>query len=352
MSNQKNITKSTAQLPAIPMDAGMGIFSPTHFEASQRVCMALAESSLVPKDYQGNVANCLIALDMSQRLGANVLAIMQSLYIVHGRPSWSSTFIAGAINTCGRFHPVQYEMSGEGDTRACYCRATVRETQEEVVGPTVTIKMAKAEGWFQKNGSEWQTMPELMLRYRAVTFFGRLYAPEILLGMQTDDEVIDVESSVTEDPRVVPEGKIGATRNPEAIPATTEEQPKEPEAPAKPKAKRKPKTAKPKEPAPLPPEQQPAPETTSAPDPDPETEAGAYEPEVVADCPFTDNPKAMELDGILRKNDLCWADFVYFMRSEQDYDVEKNGVPMSYATAIIRNPDPLIAGINALKNGE
>jgi hypothetical protein len=54
------------------------------------------------------------------------------------------------------------------------------------------MKMAKAEGWVSKNGSKWQTMPELMIRYRAAAFFGRLYAPEIMMGMQTMEEVIDV----------------------------------------------------------------------------------------------------------------------------------------------------------------
>jgi hypothetical protein len=52
--------------------------------------------------------------------------------------------------------------------------------------------MAKAEGWFGKNGSKWKTMPDLMLRYRAATFFGRLYCPELLMGMKVQEEVIDV----------------------------------------------------------------------------------------------------------------------------------------------------------------
>jgi hypothetical protein len=52
--------------------------------------------------------------------------------------------------------------------------------------------MAKAEGWLTKTGSKWITMPELMLKYRAAAFFGRLYAPEVLMGMQTSEEVIDI----------------------------------------------------------------------------------------------------------------------------------------------------------------
>jgi hypothetical protein len=52
--------------------------------------------------------------------------------------------------------------------------------------------MAKAEGWFAKNGSKWKTMPELMLRYRAAAFFGRLYAPDVLNGMHATEEAEDI----------------------------------------------------------------------------------------------------------------------------------------------------------------
>jgi hypothetical protein len=36
-------------------------------------------------------------------------------------------------------------------------------------------------------------MPELMIRYRAAAFWGRLYASDLLLGMQSQEEVLDVE---------------------------------------------------------------------------------------------------------------------------------------------------------------
>jgi hypothetical protein len=66
------------------------------------------------------------------------------------------------------------------------------ENKEKLEGPKVTMKMANAEGWVSKTGSKWKTMPELMLRYRASAFFGRLYAPEIMMGMQTAEEIQDV----------------------------------------------------------------------------------------------------------------------------------------------------------------
>jgi hypothetical protein len=162
------------------------------FELVQRQAKLLASSDLAPPQFKGNLANCVIALDMAQRLRANPLAIMQEIYIVHGKPSFSSKFVIAAINQCGRFEPLEFELSGEGDKRSCRAHTrAINRPDREIFGPPASIAMAKAEGWYQKNGSKWQTMPELMLHYRAATFFGRLYAPELLFGMRTKEEIYD-----------------------------------------------------------------------------------------------------------------------------------------------------------------
>lgn len=180
------------------------------FEDAQRMATALSKSSLVPKDYQGNMPNALIALEVAHRIGASPLMVMQNLYIVHGRPSWSSQFIIAAVNSCGRFKPLRFELTGEenSDERKCVAWTVEKNTElpadirtladaktrnlSILESPPVTIAIAKKESWYGKSGSKWQTMPELMLRYRAASFFGKLYAPEILMGMQTMEESEDI----------------------------------------------------------------------------------------------------------------------------------------------------------------
>jgi hypothetical protein len=132
-------------------------------------------------------------LELAQRTGAPPLAVMQHLSIVQGKPTWSAQFIIAALNACGRFTPLRFVVEGAGEQQSCFAWAEDRATGERLEGPKVTIQMAKAEGWYGKQGSKWQTMPELMLRYRAATFFGRLYAPDLLLGMQTVEEARDIE---------------------------------------------------------------------------------------------------------------------------------------------------------------
>ena len=166
------------------------------FESAQRMALALVSSNIVPEQYRGkeNIGNAIVALEMAQRIGASPLAVMQNHNIIPGRPSWSSTFIIAALNSCGRFAPIRFEVTGDGDDRSCIAWTTDK-TGERLEGPPASIAMAKAEGWYAKNGSKWKTMPELMLRYRAAAFFGRLYAPDVLNGMHATEEVEDFGSS-------------------------------------------------------------------------------------------------------------------------------------------------------------
>ncbi|KWH34177.1 hypothetical protein WL99_06160 [Burkholderia cepacia] len=221
-----------ANLPAVTPGFG----SLQSFELMQRAANLLASSTLVPAAYRkviekldkyGNVkesrenpnalANAVVALNMAQRMGADPLMVMQNLYIVEGRPSWSSQWIIAAVNGCGRFSPLRFDIKVLGaknvdyvetfwennqrqkrtisvpiTDKVCVAWAIEKETGERIESPAVSIEMAVKEGWYTKNGSKWQTMDEVMLRYRTASFFGKLYAPELLMGLTTVEEAADI----------------------------------------------------------------------------------------------------------------------------------------------------------------
>jgi len=179
------------------------VFAIANFEHSQRLAKAICSSDLVPKQYHNNIANTLIAMDISNRIGASPLMVMQNLYIVHGKPSWSSTFLIAAINNSGKFKaPLRFEITGDGDNKGCIAW-TIDNTGEKLESPKITMSMAKAEGWVDKAGSKWKTMPEVMMRYRSASFFSRLFCPEITMGMHTTEEIIDIEGTVIESRQTV-----------------------------------------------------------------------------------------------------------------------------------------------------
>lgn len=171
-----------------------GFFDLQGFELLQRVAKAFASSSLVPAQYQGNVANCMIALNLARRLNADELMVMQNLYIVHGNPGWSAKFLIACVNSCGRYESLRYEWKGQPGSDDYGCRAWTIEksTGEKLFGAWVDWKMVKAEGWNKKNGSKWLTMPDQMFIYRSAAFWQRGYAPEISMGLSTAEELADV----------------------------------------------------------------------------------------------------------------------------------------------------------------
>ena len=176
------------------------------FEMLQRQAKMFSSSSLVPKDFQGNVANCAIGINIAKRLGADPFMVLQNIDIIHGRPSFRATFLIAMVNASGRFEPLQFRMEGdEGKpSRSCVAWTKSKADGTPLEGPKITLEMAKAEGWSTKNGSKWLTMPELMLRYRAAAFFARLYAPDITLGMMTAEEAVDMGSVRDVTPAKIP----------------------------------------------------------------------------------------------------------------------------------------------------
>lgn len=191
MTNEMEQTQPRTEI--IEVDAtGTG----AAFTAQVRQARALASSDLVPQQYRGNVANVLVASELAGRIGASVMAVMQNLHIIQGKPSFSSSFLIACVNSCGRFSPMRFRADGEGDDYGVCAVATDVKTGEECVGPRVTWKMVKAEKWNAKNGSKWLTMPDVMFNYRAAAFWARLYAPELSLGMHTTDEHEDIAANV------------------------------------------------------------------------------------------------------------------------------------------------------------
>lgn len=228
----------------VPLGVTAGFQSAEGFNLLQRMATMFSSSTLVPQQFQGkqNFSNCVIALNMAQRLGADPLMVMQNLYVVYGTPSWSSKFMIAMFNQCGRYESIHYEETGEKgtDTQGVIAWAKEKSTGEILKGPEVTIKIAKEEGWYAKNGSKWKTMSDQMLRYRAAAWFIRTTAPELSMGLQTVDEVTDTIDVTPRNAVEKPVEEIRRNANAEELVPQLEEQQEIPHAP---------KAVAPKEPA-------------------------------------------------------------------------------------------------------
>lgn len=186
MENEITALTGIEQTAAVPI---RGNFIDS-FRQSYKLATILARSSLIPQQYQGKAEDCAIAIDMADRMGVSPLMVMQSLYIVKGKPSWSGQACMSFIKARYKdAYPVYVGEKGT-DSRGCFIKAVTNEG-DAVEGTVVTLKMAKDEGW--TSNKKWSTMPEQMLAYRAAAFFARVYCPETLMGIQVQGEVEDSE---------------------------------------------------------------------------------------------------------------------------------------------------------------
>lgn len=182
------------------------VFSDTEaFKKLFDIGKMFAASALVPATYQNKPMDCAIAVDMANRMSISPMMVMQNLYVVRGKPSWSGQACMALIEGSGKFKNVKHVYTGEKgtDTWGCYVEAVRIESKEVVKGVEVTIAMAKAEEWVNKTGSKWKTMPELMLAYRASAFFARVHIPNALMGVAVEGEVDDIQKPVIEDVPVI-----------------------------------------------------------------------------------------------------------------------------------------------------
>lgn len=213
--------------------------SPTELVAASE---KIAKSNLIPSAFQNKPENVYIALELAERLKMPSLMIMQSIHVIEGNPTWKSQYVIACVNASGRFAPLSYERTEDPHEKEIEYNEWVwndalkkntpvtkktkiknvtvrayakdRQTGEVIYGIPVSIEMAIKEGWYYRKGSKWQSMPELMLQYRAASFFGKIHVPEYLNGMLTAEEYGDT----------APEKEISGTAAPVSVPVTRAEE--------------------------------------------------------------------------------------------------------------------------------
>lgn len=164
------------------------------FELEHKKAEALCASAFFPQSLQTNgngLANAVIIYELANRMQISPFEVAQSIFIIHGKPSFETKFLVARLNQSGKLKGRLRTIINEAKTEA-YCEAIEAETGEILRGTTITLDIAKKEGWLGKNGSKWQTIPELMLRYRAQSFFINEYFPEVKFGLKTTDEAEDI----------------------------------------------------------------------------------------------------------------------------------------------------------------
>src|SRR5699024_5431583 len=138
----------------------------------------VTEGSMVPKDYQGQPANAMIAIGLGQAMGLSPAESLYRISVIQGKPTASAELIASNIRKAG--HILRVEV----DEQKMSVRATVYRADDPEFPHTVTRDMNWAKQMGLVNKDNYKKQPLTMLQWRAISGVGRLACPEALYGVK------------------------------------------------------------------------------------------------------------------------------------------------------------------------
>jgi len=150
----------------------------------------IAQSSLLPKQYQRNPANVLLALEYGTALGISPVVAMQQIHVIEGKPTASAQLIGGLVRQAG------HKLRVEFDDRTMTATATVIRSDDPDYEFKAVWTMDRAKAANLVNKGNWKTYPAAMLKARAITEVARDACPEALFGVAYTAEELAPDAPV------------------------------------------------------------------------------------------------------------------------------------------------------------
>ena len=155
----------------------------------------LAQAGLLPKAYQGQPGNVLLAVEMGESLGIPTMTAISSIHIVEGKPTASAGLMSALVRRAGH----RLRVTGD-DTRAV-AEIVRADDPDFTFRSEWTMERAKAAGLTGKG--VWKSYPAAMLKARAISEVARDACQEALSGViYTPEElgaavVVDADGEMT-----------------------------------------------------------------------------------------------------------------------------------------------------------
>lgn len=225
MENQLQTTNS-GNTPAFIADAMSSL------QKMEGYALLLINSGLVPKHFyeldqyrnpikdangklKGNVAAVIMTIQHGLELGMSITQALQQIVPINGLMSVKGDGASSLIKNSGKCSIWQEKTEGsiekEDYSVTIYSKRTDGTEKTEIfnvarakrLGLWITPQMAEQNAKL-KHGGWWKT-PERMIRYRALGFIARDLYPDVIQGLYTEDEAMDIGADNT---KYVAEGGI------------------------------------------------------------------------------------------------------------------------------------------------
>lgn len=171
------------------------MLEPTNTHEALELADRLANSQLIPKNFQGRPNDVFVAMLWSRNLGMPIVQGLQNIAVINGRPSiWGDAALA-IVKASGLLESFKETLTGMGDSMSATC-TIVRKNEVEPYTASFSVYDAKLAGLWGKQGP-WKQYPKRMLALRARGFALRNAFPDILLGIGIAEEEQDITPAGT-----------------------------------------------------------------------------------------------------------------------------------------------------------
>lgn len=162
-----------------------------------------SKTTVVPDECKRNRANCYIVLLFAYKKDLDPLFVFNSIKFIKGNLFPGARLVTELLYRSKKYRDIKIVYLNEETFKnaasidsalsyGCYVKATDHKRNMEVVGPTITLQMAKDAGWLNKDRSLWKSIPAIMLQHRALAWFVNTYVPTLADGLYTEEEGYDI----------------------------------------------------------------------------------------------------------------------------------------------------------------
>lgn len=183
--------EAAARLPSAPAEVPQ-FLTPTTLAEAKEIARLLADSDFVPKEYRGKPGNVMAAMAQGAEVGLNPMQSLRSIAVVNGRPSmWGDNMLGLVVSSplCLWYDEGFVDAPEDGSTPHGWAR-----TQRAGQAPReqrFSVDDAAQANLLSKAGP-WKEYPKRMCMLRARGFLLRDVYPDLLGGMVTREEAMDI----------------------------------------------------------------------------------------------------------------------------------------------------------------
>ncbi len=164
-------------------------FAPATITEAMEFSKMLADSSMVPRAYQGKPQDIMVCVQWGYELGLAPMQALQNIAVINGKPSVYGDAMMALVQASPVCEGIEEYMEGEGTPNPVAVCVATRKGRKPVRA-TFSVEDAKRAGLWGKQGP-WQAYPKRMMQMRARGFALRDAFPDVLKGLISAEEAQD-----------------------------------------------------------------------------------------------------------------------------------------------------------------